>query len=719
MITFTLFLVLLACWPSATSLPPTWCPQSCGCYNGWSTVDCSGRRLGTLPVLPEPTTRLYLDHNRIEYLLEGSFIATPNLVTLTLQQNQLTLLDTSSFIGLVLLQSLNLSSNQLIVFKAVSGNNTSLPQLRTLDLSYNQLQSVPRNISLFAPNLQVLLLQGNLITSAWLDPSYSSLPVFRHLDLSGNRLRTLGVFHLDALRGGPMQWLGMSGCGLLHIAQNALGGLANLTALSLAYNSLMPGTLAAALQGLGNTSHLLQLDLANMPLRELSYNMVGHLTALEVLDMSNCSLESVQEGSLAGLSHLHTLHLHSNRISFLNDTAYMMSLRRLNLSHNLLSQISLHRGVALEWLDLSHNQLRGLPSHWLSQCDSLRLIDLSHNHLASIHTHAFHRVTLHTLKLDYNQLTVLHSFGMMKLRALHLSHNLLAVIARNTFDQFSDTLEELDVSYNFFQSLPNNHFADFVTLLRLSLSHNQLGRWLSLHPNCSFFSSLGHVQVLNLAHNNISTLPRSLCSRLSHLTSLYLGSNRVHNMADLCLSQLISLAKLDLSSNMLTAVDPSPLWSLTYLETVDLRANPFHCSCDLSSFLHWLNVTHVNIAGLAEGLGYVCHTPTALAGLPILHYTPPPASCRPHHTINQDLTLFGITVAAVVGLTILVTLVAYYCNVCQVLKSLHYRWQIRYRSVSGIEIADPKVWQEAQGEPAPPTSLQGYISPLEIDDQEC
>ena len=100
-------------------------------------------------------------------------------------------------------------------------------------------------------------------------------------------MRTLGVFHLDSLRGSSLQWLGLGQCGLLHIAEHALSGLSNLTSLTLAYNSLMPGTLASALQGLGNDSRLVQLDLSHMPLRELNPTMLSHFSYLEVSIVPN------------------------------------------------------------------------------------------------------------------------------------------------------------------------------------------------------------------------------------------------------------------------------------------------------------------------------------------------------------------------------------------------------------------------------------------------
>ncbi len=689
-----LMVLLSLCWPVCDCMPTSmWCPRPCSCYNEWSTVDCSGQHLTSLPPLPNTTTHLYLEHNRLEYLREGAFVVQAStLSTINLSHNQLTIIDTSVFKGLYGLQDLCISSNQLIMFKVVLGANSSLISLRHLDISGNQLQDIPKGLSHFAPNLQVLNLSYNLITSAWLDSSYGAMTLLRQLDFSNNHLHQIGSFHFDSIKHGSLEILKLSDCSLEFINKYSFTGLGNLTSLSLARNPISAAAVTSALDGFGNGSTLAYLDISGLQLGELTYSMVGHLLGLEVLDVSNSSLTTLESGTLSPLIKLHTLYLQNNRLVSLNDTDQLHGLRRLNLSRNRLQHVQLFTMPFLEYLDLSNNQLRHLPPRWLTQTDTLHLLNLAHNKIKHISFHTFNKVTLQQLDLSYNDITVLHNFGMLKLTTLRMSHNKMSAIAEHTFDQLALTLEELDFSHNQFRSLPNHSYSDFIALQRVNLAHNGLGGWLSTGPTSSLFGSLRHVQVLDLSSNNITHLPISLCSHLSHLTTLYVRDNLICDLNHVALSNMPSLAKLDLSSNKLPYVDTTCLRGLHYLEMIDLTANPFQCDCDLIPLLHWINVTHVNVARIEQRSSYMCVGPSELRGHSLMEFHPQTEDCLAHsHDIGQDLTLFGIIVAAVVGSTLLLTAIVYYGKVCQRLKSLHYRWQVRYREVSDIEIAEPKV----------------------------
>ena len=618
---------------------------------------------------------------------------TPSLLILNLRNNQLTLLDTSVFTGLHRLQDLNLSKNQLIVFKAVTGMNSTLYNLKTLDLSWNQLQIVPRNISQFAPNLQMLNLQGNLITSAYLDPSYAVLTSLRHLDLSRNMLHSLQASNLDAIRNSGIEILQLSSCSLSTLDKAVFSRMWNLTSLSLAGNvELDKGHLTGALQGFTNHSSLAYLDLRDMRLRNVTRDMLAHLYNLEVLDLSNNSIETVEPGTLSGLTKLNTLYLHINKLAWLNETADLVNLRRLNLSSNKLQHITVSPLVSLEHLDVSFNELSSLPDGWMEDAEAVSIVNLSHNRLRSVSSIAFQHVSIQHLDLSWNALTALHSMGEFKVSVLSLGYNKLSSIAESTFDHTTNSLEELDLSSNYFTYLPNHSYTDFIALQRLNLSRNLLGPWLHTQPSSILFSSLQHLQVIDVSWNNITTLPSTLTRHLSHLTTLHVQHNHMHTLEGVVVKDMPSLSKLYLSANHLARLDPASLRSLQFLEVVDFSSNPFHCDCDLIPLLHWLNVTGVSVTGINQPGHYSCASPQELRGIPLQGFHPTPKDClHPQHDIRQDLTLFGIIVAAVVGTTILASLIIYYGRVCQHLKSLHYRWQVRYREVSGVEFNDPKV----------------------------
>lgn len=102
---------------------------------------------------------------------------------------------------------------------------------------------------------------------------------------------------------------------------------------------------------------------------------------------------------------------------------------------------------------------------------------------------------------------------------------------------------------------------------------------------------------------------------LGHLQCLFLQHNLIEVIASNAFWECPSLSSIDLSSNKLARIDPSTFTILSRLMVCELAANPFHCGCDLYSFLIWLesfnNVTHTYDR-------LQCETPREMFGYPLL-----------------------------------------------------------------------------------------------------
>lgn len=84
---------------------------------------------------------------------------------------------------------------------------------------------------------------------------------------------------------------------------------------------------------------------------------------------------------------------------------------------------------------------------------------------------------------------------------------------------------------------------------------------------------------------------------LGRLQCLFLQHNLIEVIDNKAFEESSSsLSSIDLSSNKLARIDPSTFTVLNRLMVCELAGNPFHCGCDLYSFLTWLeafnNVTH-------------------------------------------------------------------------------------------------------------------------------
>jgi len=240
------------------------CPADCDCFNSFETVDCSRRGLATLPPLHNATRRLYLEDNRLVSLDAGLRDAA-QLTLLIVERNSLERIDVAeAFCGLTRIQELNLAANRIRSFQVAVGRRSTdtgrtrcrAPVLKELNLSLNLLTAVPRNLSEFAPNLEILNLSYNEIGSAALDESFAAMLSLRYLDLSRNRIHYVASDDFSAVAGTgvPLEILSLVECGLVQIDENAMADLVNLTSLGLANNPLQQDTMTAALGRIGRQS---------------------------------------------------------------------------------------------------------------------------------------------------------------------------------------------------------------------------------------------------------------------------------------------------------------------------------------------------------------------------------------------------------------------------------------------------------------------------------
>ncbi|XP_073343873.1 leucine-rich repeat and fibronectin type III domain-containing protein 1-like protein [Pagrus major] len=194
-------------------------------------------------------------------------------------------------------------------------------------------------------------------------------------------------------------------------------------------------------------------------------------------------------------------------------------------------------------LRLMDNFITTLRHRDFANMSSLIHLTLSRNTISQIRPYAFADLQdLHALHLDANRLTVLddsHFQGLVNLRHLILANNQLHSISEGAFQDFLETLEDLDLSYNNLVDIPWETVALLVS-----------------------------VNTLSLDHNLIESVPEGIFSNLH------------------------KLARLDMTSNKLKKIPPDPLFlripvyakmkgsPLTAL-VLSFGGNPLHCNCEL------------------------------------------------------------------------------------------------------------------------------------------
>lgn len=144
-------------------------------------------------------------------------------------------------------------------------------------------------------------------------------------------------------------------------------------------------------------------------------------------------------------------------------------------------------------------------------------------------------------------------------------------------DAFSDELgllERLDLAENNMWSLPDGVLCPLYSLQFLNLTRNRLRDVSSFHFSHSPSEQCGgNLHVLDLSRNNIDKLPSGMFSGLSRLQRLYLQNNGLTFLADRALEGLSSLNVLKLSHNKLVNLPPELFSDMRDIQEIYLQNN--------------------------------------------------------------------------------------------------------------------------------------------------
>lgn len=168
-----------------------------------------------------------------------------------------------------------------------------------------------------------------------------------------------------------------------------------------------------------------------------------------------------------------------------------------------------------------------------------------------------------------------HSFSaLLNLRFLDLSGNRLALIHPEALSIPGSPLQELNLSL----SLHNvSALTDLATALR--------------------WGSLRGLLRLDLSGNQLSLLPPGMFSHLPDLQQLFLTNNSLVAIYSGTFSGMNHLESLDLTHNAFSTFGPDALQELDQLGKIRilLGENPYSCSCEIQSFVAWLNETRAQV----------------------------------------------------------------------------------------------------------------------------
>ncbi|XP_051540678.1 transforming growth factor beta activator LRRC32-like [Myxocyprinus asiaticus] len=325
-------------------------------------LDLRENKIIYFPVLPRRNKLIYLDLSRnllrsvncsgsledLENLRDSGYLLTdhdkhisciskrhqdlPRLLYLDLSYNQLKSVPSSFFGSMESLETLNISNNCLESFSVDS--ESPLNTLKTLDISFNNLHNLSFGERTLAA-LEVLHLQGNALST--LDGSiFSRLPSIRSLHLQQNQLSicssqldpAIGCVFLSRIP--TLSYLYLSDNNLFSIPQSAFQG----SPLHILDLSLNPGVEVSPLFLSGLETTLSHLSLRGNQLQTLPVDFT-HFRNLKSLDLSVNRLSGLSLWSRD--SSVESLNLQNNSLVTLSPDTLQKALRILYVGSNPLS----------------------------------------------------------------------------------------------------------------------------------------------------------------------------------------------------------------------------------------------------------------------------------------------------------------------------------------------------------------------------------------------
>ncbi|XP_044185979.1 toll-like receptor 5 [Thunnus albacares] len=298
---------------------------------------------------------LDLSKSRIFALHVAVFSPLKNAIIIDISQNKINKINKNAFNGLQgHLRMLNLSFN--LLGEINSYTFTNLTDLRVLDLSYNHIGILGYKAFSGLPKLRALYLTGNSLRDLGFP---ASLPNLDFLLLGDNRLKSLNNI-VD---------LGMNSI-RVDITDNRLTNLEDVYVIlshfkrlqNLFYggNFIMWCTLSPNVSIPRNNS-LQVLDLHGSSLNIIweegkCLDLFDHLDNVLGLDLSFNLLKTLPEGIFSGLSSIIEIDLSSNKLTYLQQDVFPASLRKVDLSKNLLASPDPTTFQSLLFLNLVENQ---------------------------------------------------------------------------------------------------------------------------------------------------------------------------------------------------------------------------------------------------------------------------------------------------------------------------------------------------------------------------
>jgi Leucine-rich repeat (LRR) protein len=270
--------------------------------------------------------------------------------------------------------------------------------------------------------------------------------------------------------------------------------------------------------------------------------------------------------------------------------------------------------ASLKTLSIVNSKLTAVPKAALKGLNTLSALDLQSNAIREVEANAFSGLPLVSLNLQSNLINSLDDFSfgglqnslvelvlidnkfqsfpvhalqhLTKLEVLKLQTNTISEIRVDGITRLN-ALKSLDLQSNHFQNLDENSFIITPNLVSLSVANNRL----KVLNDSSVFEHLLDLEALDLSYNKLKViyLNKLIALRTVDLSNNELNDIRLHNVPNLrevfvsnnnilrltndTFVNSSSLSVIFLQHNAIQSIDYNTFHSLQHLLTLDLSSN--------------------------------------------------------------------------------------------------------------------------------------------------
>ncbi|XP_015600866.1 protein artichoke isoform X2 [Cephus cinctus] len=313
-----------------------------------------------------------------------------------------------------------------------------------------------------------------------------------------------------------------------------------------------------------------------------------------VTDCSESNLTSIPYDELS--PNVYILDMNGNNVAHLGPFPRDIKLRRLQMAHNKLTELSYESFAGLNYLldaDFSYNSISHVDPEAFRDSPGLITLELQNNPLAEVEGHFLNCRPLLYLDLSSCGIRRLNNqffHNTTNLNKLDLSNNPLGRLEPGPFDHLTN-LEYLKLKNCGLTYISPETFSHLENLRELELSENDLRSlsWTNL------LAPLVRLELLNIRHCHITNLPGDAFARNLYLRQLVLADNELWHLdvGNTLGHNLHSLQSLDLSNcNLQDPLSEEAFRNSSGLRVLNLSGNPMSAG-DLTAVLQHLPKLHI------------------------------------------------------------------------------------------------------------------------------